>query len=258
VIHFDLHADEVAADRFNGLLIPARGAQPWYRFLSAPVQTAPYLASVHAIGKLTANRVRFRNMVVSRVSSDAELEQSRLRLTKLSADILGGRQSGEWSADFAVNPPAFRGSGSLKKIALGRLAEAMHDNWITGTANLTYRASTAGWSRAELLSSADVSLQVEARDGTLPHLTLGVESTPLRVSRFMGRLLFREGKFQIDQGKLQTPSSIYQLSGTASLGRVLDIKLSREGMQGFSITGTLTQPHVTISTAPETQAALKP
>jgi uncharacterized protein involved in outer membrane biogenesis len=258
VIRFDLHADEIATDKFNDLLNPARGTQPWYRFLSAPVQTTPYLASVHAIGKLTANRVQLKNMVVSHVSADAELEQSRLRLTKLSADIFGGRHSGEWSADFALNPPAFRGSGSLEKIALGRLAEAMHDNWITGTANLNYRASTAGWSRAELLSSADVSLQVEARDGALPHLALGVDSAPLRISRFIGRLLLREGKFQIDQGKLQTPSGIYQLSGTASLGRVLDIKLSREGMQGFSITGTLTQPHVTINTAPETQAALKP
>jgi hypothetical protein len=71
-------------------------------------------------------------------------------------------------------------------------------------------------------------------------------------------LLLRDGKLQIEQGKLQTPGGIYQLSGTASLSRVLDIKMSREGLHGFSITGTVSQPHVTISTAPETQAALKP
>ena len=98
----------------------------------------------------------------------------------------------------------------------------MHDAWITGTANVEYRADTLGWTRAELLSHADAGFQMEARDGSLPHLTLAGESGPLRVNRFVGRLLLRDGKFEIDQGKLQTPGGIYQLSGTASMDRVLD------------------------------------
>jgi len=80
----------------------------------------------------------------------------------------------------------------------------------------------------------------------------------LRVTRLVGRLHLRDGKFEIEEGKLQTPASIYQLSGTASLSRVLDIKLARDGTHGFNITGTLTQPRVIINTTPETQAALKP
>jgi len=101
-------------------------------------------------------------------------------------------------------------------------------------------------------------LQVEARDGSLPHLMLAGEGGPLRVNRLVGRLRLRNGKFEIEEGKLQTPSSIYQLSGTASLDRVLDIKLARDGARGFNVTGTLTQPHVVMNTAAETQAALKP
>jgi len=71
-------------------------------------------------------------------------------------------------------------------------------------------------------------------------------------------LLFRYGKFEIAQGKLQTAAGIYQLSGTASFGRVLDIKLTRDGTHGFNINGTLTQPRVTLNPTSETQAALKP
>ena len=48
---------------------------------------------------------------------------------------------------------------------------------------------------------------------------------------FVGRVLLRDGKFEIEQGKLQTPGGIYQLGGTASMGRVLDVKLTREGAQ---------------------------
>lgn len=258
LIQFDLHADEFVTDDLSGLVNPVPGNQPWYRFLSSPSQTKPYLATLRAAGKLTAGRVLIHNLVASRASAELDLKQGRLQLSNLRAEVLGGRHSGDWQIDFTVNPPAYRGSGSLERVALGQIAEAMHDNWITGTANVEYRAGTLGWTKADLLSHADASFQIEARDGSLPHLVLAGEGGSLRVNRFAGRLILRDGKFEIEQGKLQTPGSIYQLSGTASLTRVLDIKLARDGAHGFSITGTLNQPRVVISTIPETQAALKP
>jgi hypothetical protein len=213
---------------------------------------------VHAVGRLDVGRVLIRNLVATRVSSDVELEQGRLQLKNLRGEVLGGRHTGHWTADFTANPPTFSGNGTLEKIALGQLAEAMHDNWITGTASVEYRGNTTGWSKPELLSAAAGSLQVEARDGSLPHLILAGEGGPLRVNRLTGRLRLRDGKFEIEESKLQTPSSIYQLSGTASMSQVLDIKLARDGARGFNVTGTLTQPHVVMNTTPETQAALKP
>jgi hypothetical protein len=198
------------------------------------------------------------SLVANRVSAEVELEQGRLQLSDLRGDVLGGRHTGEWQMDFTVNPPTYHGNGTLEKVALGQIAEAMHDAWITGTANVEYRADTLGWTKAELLSHTDAGFQLEARDGSLPHLTLAGDSSPLRVNRFVGRLLLRDGKFEIEQGKLQTPGGIYQLSGTASRGRVLDFKLARDGARGFNITGTVDQPRVAISATPETQAALKP
>ncbi len=257
-IRFDLHADELVTDELSGLVNELPGTEPWYRFLSSPAQPKPYLASLHAVGKLTASRVVIHNLVANRVSAEVELEQGRLQLSNLRGDVLGGRHTGEWQVDFTVNPPRYHGTGALEKIALGQIAEAMHDAWITGTASVDYRADTTGWTKAELLSHADAGFQVEARDGSLPHLTLAGDSGPLRVNRFVGRLLLRDGKFEIDQGKLQTPGGIYRLSGTTSLGRVLDFKLARDGTRGFNITGTVSQPRVAVSTTPETQAALKP
>jgi AsmA family/AsmA-like C-terminal region len=254
----DLHADEFVSDELSSLVNELPRKEPWYRFLSSPAQPKPYLASIHAVGKLTANRVVLHNLVANRVSADVELEQGRLQLSNLRGEVLGGRHTGDWEVDFTVNPPTYHGNGSLEKVALGQVAEAMHDAWITGTANVEYRAETSGWTKAELLSNADAGFQVEARDGSLPHLALAGESSPLRVNRFVGRLQLRAGKFEVDQGKLQTPGGIYQLSGTASLGRVLDFKLTRDGVRGFNITGTVEQPRVAVSTAPETQAALKP
>jgi hypothetical protein len=268
-IRFELRADEIATGALAAA-IAGSGEQPWYRFLSSSAPPSPgpssfgqlgskpYLASVHAVGRLSAARVLIRNLVASRVSADVELEQGRLQLTNLRGEILGGRHNGEWAADFTASPPTYSGNGRLEKLALGQLAEAMHDGWITGTANLEYRANTLGWRAPELLSGTTASVQVEAHDGYLPHLTLAGEGNPLRVNRLVGRLRLRDGRFEIEEGKLQTPASVYQLSGTASLNRALDIKLARDGARGFNITGTLTQPHVVMNTTPETEAALKP
>jgi hypothetical protein len=38
----------------------------------------------------------------------------------------------------------------------------------------------------------------------------------------------------------------------------LNLKLTREGAPGFNVTGTLTEPHVSPTVSPETQAELKP
>ena len=149
VIGFDLHADEVVTDNLGGLVNAVPGKQPWYRFLSSPAQPRPYLASIHALGKLTAGRVLIHDLVANRVSAEVELEQGRLQLSNLRAEVLGGRHTGEWLVDFTVNPPTYRGNGTLEKVALSQVAEAMHDAWITGTANVDYRAATQGWTKTE-------------------------------------------------------------------------------------------------------------
>lgn len=258
ITHFDLRTDEFLTDELGGVVNKVPGKQPWYRFLSSSSQSRPYLASLHAVGRVTANRVLIRNLVANRVSAEVELEQGLLQLSNLQADVFGGRHSGDWQIDFTVNPPAYHGQGTLEKVSLAQMAEAMHDNWITGFSSAEYHVETSGWTRADLLANADASFQVEAHDGSLPHLTLAGESAPLRVNELAGRLLLRGGKFEIEQGKLQTPLNIYQLSGTASMSRALNIKLARDNSRAFNITGTLNQPRVAASTAADTQAALKP
>jgi len=258
-VSFDLHADEIDAGQLNELLNPHPRKQPWYRFLSTATQPAtPYLLTIRAAGKLTADRVAIQNLVATRVSAQVALEAGRLLLSDLRGDILGGQHIGEWKADFAVRPPEYSGSGTLQRIALQQLAEAMHDGWITGTANANYRGSASGIDAAELLSSAKASLRVEVRDGLLPHIALAEGNEPLRIHRLLGHFVLRDGRFEIQQGKLETAGGIYQLSGTASLTRTLYLKLVRDGSPGFNITGPLTEPRVAPVKAQETRAALKP
>jgi hypothetical protein len=76
--------------------------------------------------------------------------------------------------------------------------------------------------------------------------------------RFVGQLALQDSTFEIREGKLETPSGIYQVSGTTSFGQKLQVKLGRAGGPGFSVTGTLSAPRVLPASAGETRAALKP
>ena len=256
-IRFDLRADEISSARLHELLNPSLPPRPWYRFLSPSSQQGPaFLAQAHAAGKLAVNRVVIRGLVGTKVTTDVELEQGKLRLLDLRGDVLGGKHHGEWRADFTANPPAYSGAGTLENVALAQIAEAMHDAWIDGTASAKYQLQMAGLSTEDLSNSASGILEFLMRDGSLPHIT--VASGPLRVRRFTGVLVMREGEVEVRDGTLDSTSTTFSVSGKVSLSRQLDLKLVREGSGGFSVTGTLSEPKVVSTHHPETRAALKP
>jgi len=144
----------------------------------------------------------------------------------------------------------------MEAVALDELADAMHDNWIVGTASAKYQLELAGFSFAELAESAKGSLRFDMRDGALPHIM--VNSGPLRVRHFTGVLAAKDNNIELQDSTLEAPTANYAVSGKASLNRKLDFKLVSEGATGFSVTGTLAEPRVVPVRRPETEAALKP
>ncbi|HXZ41320.1 MAG TPA: AsmA family protein [Terriglobales bacterium] len=258
-VRLDLHANEIALDRLNQLLNPRVRKEPWYRILSSSVSSgAPYFSALTASGKLAVDRVVIDKLVARRVTTNLELKNRALWLSELRADVLGGQHKGEWKADFTAKPPQYSGSGTFQGVVLGQLAEAMKDDWIAGTATASYRATTSGVTAQELFSSATASLQINVSAGMLPHIMLTDGAAPLQMRHLTAHLALRDGKFDIQAGELETATDVFHLSGTASLTQTLNLKLTRESAPGFSITGTLTEPHVAQVATPETRAALKP
>lgn len=254
---FNLRADEVDTDLWNEWLNPNQPKRPWYRFSSAaPVSAHCFLADIRASGTLTVNQLAIRNLFATRLTTKLSLEQGKVRLSDLRADVLGGKHRGEWRADFTAKTPAYSGSGELDGFSLSQLADVMHDNWISGTANAKYQIDLAGLFSAELANSAKGSLHFDMRDGALPHILL--TSTPLRVRHFTGMLAVRQGEIEFQEATLDSPTSSYAVTGKASQSRKLDFKLVPEGAPGLTVTGTLSEPRVAPVHRPETQAALKP
>jgi hypothetical protein len=132
-----------------------------------------------------------------------------------------------------------------------------HDGWISGTARTTYHLTTSGADSGDLISHAAGEGHFEMNNGTLSHISLGPETAPLHVRIFKGRFVVVDGRLQIEEGKLDASGGIYQVSGTASLGENLNIRVVRDSSHAFGIRGTIAAPRVVLLSAPETQAALK-
>ena len=256
MLSFDLHADEISTDQLNHWLNPNLTQQPWYRFATTTSGGHSFVAGIRASGTLAINRAIVRKLLATKVTAKLTLDQGKLRLSDLRADVMGGKHRGEWRADFTMKPPVYSGTGTLDGASLGQFAEMTGDDWISGSANAKYQVDLAGFSSVELISSAKGRLHFEMGDGALPHIVAA--TVPLRVRRFTGMLTFRQGEFQMQEATLESPATTYVVTGTASLNRKLDFRLVPEGSAGLTVTGTLAEPRVSPVRRSETEAALKP
>ena len=265
LVRFNLNTAEVGL----GDLYYWLGSQPaerrWYQILTNAEPKSPtFLENLRASGKLNAGRLLIHNVAASRVSASVDLERGKLKISDVRADVLGGKYRGDWHADFTGGPPVYAGSGSLTAISLERIADAMHDPWISGTAAGAYQFTASGGDSTTFWKSIEGELQFDLRDGVFPHISLASEDGPFQVTRWQGSARLRSGKIELEKEKLVSSGGTYEVGGTASLGRILDLKLTRTphakavGSLIYSITGTVADPRVALIPIPETQAELKP
>jgi hypothetical protein len=104
---------------------------------------------------------------------------------------------------------------------------------------------------------AEGSLQFDWRDGILPRVQIGDDPGALKITRMTGDARLKQGEFAIENGKLDSAAGKFQVSGTATLSRELNLKLARVGGPGYAITGTLAEPTVTAVTGAEQARVVK-
>jgi hypothetical protein len=264
LVHFSLNSEEIGLSELSKWLGSQPNQRQWYQVLTSEEPKAPtFLENLRASGRVSVGRLQIHNLIADRISAALELERGKLKVSKLRADLFGGKHRGDWQVDFTAASPVYTGSGSLTGISLGQMAKAMHDPWISGTAEGTYQLTASGTDSAAFWESAEGGLQFDMQDGVLSHILLVTDEGPVRVMRWHGRARLRDGQIEIEKGNLVSAAGTYELSGTASLGRVLDLKLARNndlksaGSPVYGITGTVAEPHVVL-TSPVTQARLKP
>jgi hypothetical protein len=267
LVRFNLSTDEVGLSSLREWLAAPPAERRWYQVLSSAQPSAPtFLQNLRASGRINAERFMIHNQIAENVSASLDLNQGQLRISDLRGNIFGGKHRGDWQVDFTAASPVFTGSGTFSALSLQQISEAMDDSWISGNAAGTYQISATGSDATAFWQSADAKVQFDVRDGTLPHISLPTGEGPLHFARFQGHARLRDAEFEIEPAKLFSPTQAYEISGTASLGKKLDLKLARgsemnpthAGSLVYLITGTLAQPQISLTPTPETQAQLKP
>ncbi len=269
-VHFNLSADQLALGELSAWASPPPIEQPWYRLMGASEPSAPsFLASVHAAGRVSTDHLQMRNFAANHVSATVALNHGKLDISELKAEFLSGRYHGAWHADFSVKPASCEGSGNFAGISLARLdgtasdatldttANTTRSSGITGRANASYQLK--GGCGADFWQAVEGTLQFDVRDGTLPHIALAEAGGPLKIVGLSGQARLHDGKIEMKDARLDSASGKFQLSGTASLQRELDLKLTPipvGAATGYTITGTLSDPHVVLLPGSE-QARLK-
>jgi len=246
-VRFDLKSDQIAVSDLNQWLHSKAKQRPWYQVL-APTseQRLSLLSTLHASGRVTTDLFQLQQLQATRVSANVLLDDGKLQLSGIDAEIMGGQVRGDWSIDFGAKPARCKGTGNVAGLSLSALAETMRDSWIEGTADANYEI--AGACSADFWQSAEGTVRVDMKNGLLPHLLIGEGDEPLRVSHLTGQGRLKAGKIEIADTKLISPSATYQVSGTASLDQELDLALTRgSGLTnlGYTVSGTVAAPHVT-------------
>lgn len=255
-VHFDLHSDAVAANRLHQWF-SGNHTRAWYQFAGFGSHSPSLLGSVNANGTVSAGRLGIRGITATHVTCNLEVRDGSIRVSEVSADVLGGQHKGDWTGNLTLSPPQFSGTGKFEHVDLAQLAAAMHDGWIAGTASGSYDFSASGKTAQDWLASSKGTLNFDMRDGSLPHIEIASGAGPLRVRHFAGRLALHNGTFELARATLESSPHSYEVTGTASSGQQLQIKLARSG-GSYVIDGTLSSPHVVSVNNPDTRASLKP
>jgi hypothetical protein len=216
-------------------------------------------STLHASGRVIAGRFQIHGIEATHVSAGLNVEDGRLRIAGLTADVLQGKYRGDWNVNFSKRPAVCAGAGDLADISLAAMADVMNDGWVAGTANASF--DVKGTCPADFWPSAEGKLHVEVSDALFPHVMIGDGSEALQASHIKGQARLHDGQIEITDTHLISPDGNYDLSGTASLKREVDLKLTRtsNGLAepGYRIGGTLEAPRVAPLSRTE-QAQLKP
>lgn len=256
-IQFHLRSAEASAAGLNNLLNPMAAKRPWYKILAIG-SSSNYFAKATATGSVAIDKLAIGSAVCTRFSSDLDLEKSKLALTNVHGNLLGGETEASLKADFSSRPPTYSGIGSFDGVSLLSIAQLMRTGWIDGEGSANYRFTTSGWNFQDLLNEAELDVKFSIKDSVFPHVLLSENAEPLHSSVFSGQLLFHDRTFSLEDTELVSDSGVFNVSGTASLAGELSLKMTGENSGGYNVSGTLDQTRVSPITNPPTQAALKP
>ena len=254
VSQVDIQSDEITLDEANRLLNPRLKKRPWYGLFGVSGERS-VLAGWDATGSLAINHLVAKSLSADKVTMKFDLHRGKLVLNNVQASVLGGTQTGDWSADFTGKEPSYSGIGTVSGVSVADVAAMGKDTWGAGSLSGAYELRLSGWQASDLFASAKGACQFQWRNGMLRHITLDGRTSPVRFPVWSGQCEWSPEGFRVSGSKMQTVSGIYQISGTVQPTKDLQLEFVRADGTAYQVTGTLEKPRVTATPVARTAEA---
>jgi AsmA protein len=256
-LRFDLSADRLSTAEFYEWFATQSPKRPWYRLLNLGERTGPSpLLEKRASGTLRVGKLELKKLIASQVTAQLDLDQGKITLNDVRAQLLQGTHQGNWTIDATSHPVKYQATGTLQNIALAQVGTLMNDSWVTGTADGKFEGTASGLSLADLMASAAVTVHFSVKNGSLPHVDNPGSTGPLSVHKLNGDLQVDKGTWQLSATRLESRDGIFQVSGRFSADSGLNFTLQRSDEQSWTLFGPLAKPRLERTSHTEAKAVV--
>jgi len=245
---FDLQTDDLSDAALLKLLSNSPGLS--IPFLNSARQfEAKWLLDVPCDGNLVVQNLSVRNFRAHNVSAQLELASGKILVKHWTAELFGGKHSGEMAFDFSGQRPAISGTGSLKRFRMEDIYGELEDPPALGNVDMDYRLTMVGQTFDELAASTSGSGAFTWHNGEIRTLHSDGASTPtLSFSAWTGHFTVENRRIALQNTRMSSTSGVRDVSGQVSFNREWNLKFVRANGSGFIASGTVTHP--TISSEP--------
>jgi uncharacterized protein involved in outer membrane biogenesis len=237
----NLQFDEIDPELWNAALNP-RVRNRWYKLFGVS-EEHNIVATLKASGHISARRVELGFAPATNFESDFTLRDGQAELKNTKMVLLGGEVDGAWAMKFKSSGPEYAGRGQLARVNIAQLSAATKTNLGTGLLNGRWEAQMTGWNAEDFLKSAEGKAELNWNNGTLRTFAFDGHA-PMKVNNFSATFTLTKGKLSIEDGKLQSGAGVYNVSGTATPGRDLDLQFLAPEGTSYRVNGNLQKPQV--------------
>lgn len=229
-------ADLRATDLLHLLSVPTSGlAFPFFN--SARQFDARWLLEIPASGSIAAQHLAIRKLQAKNVSAQLQLQAGKVLVRRWTADLFGGRHSGEWTFDFSGKQPAINGSGAVQNAHMEQVNIALDEQIGTGTVDLNYQLAMSGASSERFASSLNGSGDFVWHNGEIHGVHSDGEQNPsLSFSAWSGRFTVERRRIALRDTKMNSTSGVREVSGEVSFNREWNLTFARPNGNGFVAT----------------------
>jgi hypothetical protein len=249
-VSFSLETPELRESALRELLT-VRTSQVSLPFFNSGRQfEAKWLLQVPSSGTIVAQHLTVEKLHGDTVNARLQISAGKVLVHRWTADLFGGRYSGEWAFDFSGDRPAISAEGKIQRMQLDELNAALDEHVGRGTVDLSYRLAMTGTTADQLASSAIGSGSFLWRNGEIEAASSDDDRVlPVPFTAWSGRFNIAKERIALDSTNMTSSSGIRQVSGEVSFNREWNLKLAHGNAGGVVAGGATTNP------APGSEAA---